>query len=118
MYLGTLHAASNRADWGFSAALVHPDTGAAINLTGATITFAIRSQDSLIPKLEGSNTSGHVTIAVGIGGTFTLEIRKAELGLFEAGTYDFGLTMLLNDGITYQEIAAELPIVDGIVSRT
>jgi hypothetical protein len=29
--------------------------------------------------------------------------------------YDFGMTILLNDGVTYQEMAAELPVVDGVV---
>lgn len=116
MYLGTLHAASNRSDWGFSGELVHPEDGTAINLTGAVFAFAVRGQDDGIIRIEGGTATGQVVITGALTGLFTLDISRALLTTLNAGNYDFGLTIKLNDGKTYQELAGVLPVIDGIVS--
>lgn len=112
MYTGTLAAASNRADWKFTCELVDSDTGDDIDLTGATITIAVRPQDASLPILTGT-TADKITITG--TGTFDVAFTPADMHDLCAGSYDVGLTVLMASGTTYQLMSAVLPVIDGVV---
>jgi hypothetical protein len=118
-YTGHIAAASNRADLLFQVQLVDPVTNDNVDFTGATITVALRpvaggSNYSAGPRLSGTNQDGHITV---LGpGNFEVKFSRAEMAQFPAGDLDIGITVLLNDGITYQLFAGQLPVVDGVVA--
>lgn len=116
MYIGSLAAASNRADWKFSVELIDPTTNAAVDLTGATIKIALRPDSQTSPILQGTNSDGHITIsATPTDGTFIVQFSPTEMSSLIAGSYDVGMTIKLTDGITYPLIAASLPVIDNVV---
>ena len=118
-YTGHIAAASNRADLLFQVVLIDPKTNDNVDFTGATITVALRpvsggNNYAPGPILTGTNQDGHITI---IGpGNFTVKFSRSEMTQLRAGDYDIGITVLLNDGITYQLFAGQLPVVDGVVA--
>lgn len=120
-YTGHVAAASNRADLLFQVELIDPKTNDKVDFTGATITVALRPVTggnsfaaATMQRLTGTNHDGHVTV---IGpGLFEVKFSRSEMAQFSAGDLDIGITVLLNDGITYQLFAGQLPIVDGVVA--
>ena len=111
MYTGHVAAASNRADLLFAVELVDPVTNDNVDLTGATITVALRSMSGgalTPPALTGTNRDGHVSVT-GLG-RFEVRFTRAEMVQFPAGDLDIGITVLLLDGVTYQLFAGQLPI--------
>ena len=118
-YTGHIAAASNRADLLFQVELIDPKTNDNVDFTGATITVALRpvsggNSNRMQPMLSGTNQDGHVTV---IGpGNFTVKFNRSEMAQFSAGDLDIGITVLLNDGVTYQLFAGQLPVVDGVVA--
>ena len=118
-YTGHIAAASNRADLMFQVQLIDPVTNDFVDFTGATITVALRPVSGgigpvSIPKLAGTNLDGHITV---LGpGLFEVKFSRTEMAQFSAGDLDIGITVLLNDGITYQLFAGQLPVVDGVVA--
>lgn len=120
-YTGHIAAASNRADLLFQVVLVDPKTNDNVDFTGATITVALRPVSggnnfaaASMQRLTGTNHDGHVTV---IGpGNFEVKFSRSEMAQFSAGVLDIGIAVLLNDGITYQLFAGQLPVVDGVVA--
>lgn len=118
-YTGHIAAASNRADLPFRIELTDPVTNDFVDFTDATITVAIRpakggANNYSTPTLTGTNHDGHITV-VGPG-TFDVKFSRTEMTQFAPGDYDIGITALLNNGITYQLFAGQLPVVDGVVA--
>jgi hypothetical protein len=118
-YTGHIAAASNRADLMFQVQLVDPATNDSVDFTGATITVALRpvkggGNNYSSPTLTGTNQDGHITV---IGpGNFEVRFSRAEMTQFSPGDLDIGITVLLNDGVTYQLFAGQLPVIDGVVA--
>jgi hypothetical protein len=122
MYTGTLEAVSNRQDWQFIRQLIDDDTGDPVDLTGASIVFEIREQPDdqqyNVPAWPGATLSattenGKITIID--TGAFQVWFTPSDMQSLRAGYYDVGCTITAN-GLTTQLMAAELPVVDGIVS--
>ena len=113
-YTGHIAAASNRADLLFQVNLVDPVTNDNVNLTGSTITVALRPSSQSLPAISGTNLDGHVTV-VGLG-VFDVRFNRAEMVRFAPGDLDIGITVKLADGVTYQLFAGQLPVVDGVVA--
>jgi hypothetical protein len=118
-YTGHIAAASNRADLLFQVELIDPKTNDSVDFTGATITVALRpvkggGNNYSSPTLTGTNHDGHITV---IGpGNFEVKFSRAEMTQFSPGDLDIGITVQLNDGVTYQLFAGQLPVVDGVVA--
>jgi hypothetical protein len=113
-YTGHVAAASNRADLLFKIKLTDPKTNDLVDFTGATITVALRLTTQQSPTITGTNLDGHITV---LGpGEFDTHFTRDEMVRFPAGDMDIGVTVKLNDGITYQLIAGQLPVVDGVVA--
>jgi hypothetical protein len=113
-YTGHVAAASNRADLMFQVELIDPKTNDFVDFTGAAITVALRPVTQSSPALSGTNQDGHITV---LGpGTFEVHFTRSEMAQFAAGDIDIGITVLLASGITYQLLAGQLPVVDGVVA--
>ena len=113
-YTGHIAAASNRADLIFQVELIDPTTNSPVDLTGATITVAMRTLTSSNPALTGTNNDGHITVTA--PGTFQVGFSRSEMTRFPAGDVDIGITVQLTGGVTYQLLAGQLPVVDGVVA--
>lgn len=113
-YTGHLAATSNRADLLFQVQLVDPKTNDNVDFTGATITVALRPASQNTPTLTGTNQDGHITV-LGLG-LFEVHFSRAEMTQFAAGDVEIGIVVTLNDGVTYQLVAGQLPVVDGVVA--
>jgi hypothetical protein len=115
-YTGHLAAASNRADLIFNCELIDPVTNDFVDLTGALIRVEARLAGAYgtAMLLVGSNQDGHVTVTG--PGTWTVRFTRTEMTQFGPGDLDLGITVLLNDGITRQVFAGQLPVVDGVVA--
>jgi hypothetical protein len=113
-YTGHTAAASNRADLLFDVELIDPATNDFVDLTGATISVALRLTSQSVPTLTGSNSDGHCTVTG--DGTFRTHFTRAEMTTMPPGDADIGITVTLADGITYQLFAGQLPVVDGVVA--
>ena len=113
-YTGHIAAASNRADLKFRVELVDPVTNDFVDLTGSTITVALRPTSQSMPAVSGTNLDGHLTVVS--PGIFDVRFTRAEMTAFPAGDLDIGITVKLADGVTYQLFAGQLPVVDGVVA--
>lgn len=115
-YGGTLAAESNRADLSFAVEMIDSlGTNEIIDMTDCVINVALRLLGHQLPALTGTNLDGHVDIIA--PNTFMVHFSRAEMANFAAGEVDLGITIKLNDGITYQLFAGQLPIVDGVVNQ-
>ena len=113
-YTGHVAAASNRADLLFAVELVDPVTNDNVDFTGALITVALRLTAQSTPSLSGTNQDGHIIVTG--HGVFEVHFTRDEMARFPAGDMDIGITVRLNDGVTYQLFAGQLPVVDGVVA--
>lgn len=115
-FTGHIAAASNRADLVFQVELIDPVTNDFVDFTGASITVAMRlaGQYGSNPVLSGSNTDGHITVTG--PGIFSVRFTRAEMARLAPGDLDIGIVTTLNNGITYQLFAGQLPVVDGVVA--
>src|SRR4029077_1393814 len=113
-YTGHVAAASNRADFLFQVELIDPRTNDFVDFTGATITVALRQVTQTTPTISGTNFDGHITV-IGLG-VFETRFTRAEMTQFPPGDIDIGITVLLNDGVTRQLIAGQVPVIDGVVA--
>lgn len=115
-YSGTLAAESNRADLAFDVEMIDSlGTNEVIDMTDCVINIALRVMGHTMPALTGTNLDGHVEIIA--PNTFRVHFSRAEMTLFAPGEIDLGMTIKLNDGITYQLFAGQLPVVDGVVAQ-
>jgi hypothetical protein len=114
-YTGHIAAASNRADLIFQVTIIDPTTNAPLDLTGGSVTVALRMAGKYgnSPLLTGSTVDGHISFTS--PGTFSVNFSRAEMVQFPPGDLDIGITLLL-DGVTYQLFAGQLPVVDGVVA--
>lgn len=122
MYTGTLDAVSNRSDWQWSRQIIDDDTNEPIDLTGASIVLEIREKadneqigSPAWPAATLSATTANGKITLIDTGTFQAWFPLTDMQTLCAGYYDVGCTVTVN-GLTTQLMAAELPVVDGIVS--
>ncbi len=116
MYTGTLAAASNKADWKFTISLADPDSGDVVDLTGATVKLSVREQNSKRTILSGSTTDGKITLSDPTNGECLVWFTPTDMAVFLcAGSFDVGITVLLSSGMTYQLIAGQLPVIDGVI---
>ena len=113
MFTGALPAVSNRETLNFVVEVFDDDTGEAFDITGSTVTVAIRAQNAALPLLQGSSSDGHVLLTG--SSTITVTFPVAEMMQLVAGQYDLGLTILLLAGTTRQLLVVVLPVVDGVV---
>lgn len=115
-YTGHLAAESNRADLAFQVEMFDPETNEIIDTTNCLIVVALRAiGQAEAPTMQGTNADGHVEIVA--PNTFLVHFTRQEMGQFSPGDVDLGITIRLNDGITYQLFSGQLPIVDGVVSQ-
>jgi hypothetical protein len=113
-YTGHIAAASNRADLIFRVELIDPATNDVVDLTGSTITVALRPTTQPSPAISGTNLDGHITISG--PGQFDVVFSREEMTRFSPGDLDIGITVKFVDGRTYQLFAGQLPVVDGVVA--
>lgn len=114
IYTGTMAATSNRVRWKYTVEVIDPLLNTDVNLTGSTIIMGIRDFGAKLCRLTGSLGDGHAILTS--PGKFDVSFTAEEMKQFEAGTYEFGLTLKLADGTEHQLLAAELPIIDGIIN--
>lgn len=126
MYLGSLAAASNRADWIEVCTLIDSDSGDTVDITGCRITLSVRPQNkshnggddyddwssnSSAVILQGSTDSGEIVI-VDIG-SFQWTFPATRMSALCEKTYDVGVR-ISRDGRTVQLMVGQLPILEGI----
>jgi hypothetical protein len=116
MYTGNLAATSNRIKWTFQTNITDPTTLAAVSLVGATIKVGLRTPGQSSCLLTGTNSDGHIVVNDAAGGIFTTTFTAVEMKTLTAGEYEFGMVIVFADGSEQQMIAAELPVVDGVVN--
>lgn len=112
MYIGTLVATSNQADWIVDYELNDPVTGDPIDLTGASIFVALRDGETRGTLLSGVVGSG-VTITGAAAGTFTSQFTPAQMRSVPPGEHEVFVRVTLASGLTEQLIAGMLPVIDG-----
>lgn len=114
IYVGTLAATSNRVAWTFAIEVIDPVTpDVAVDLTGTTIIMGIRELGATSCKLTGTLGDGHAVLAS--PGTFNVSFSEAEMKSLRAGEHEFGLVLKFPNGTQHQLLAAQLPVVDGVV---
>jgi hypothetical protein len=97
---------SNRADWTSSYEVVDDTDGTDVDLSSATIVFAINDPYDCDNQIKG-------TIAIPSLGFFNVSFTRDQLKELN-GTYDLGCTIEISS-VTTQFIVGRLPIIDGFV---
>lgn len=115
MYQGSLNAASNRADWKFTIELFDPVTSTFVDLTtpGTDIIIGIRPDEESRPRLTGSMSDGHITVAG--PGLANVLFTRAEMTQFDPGSMEVGITIKFL-GVVTQLFSGTVPIIDGVVN--
>lgn len=117
MYTGALPAVSNRETWSLSVT-VTDDAGAAVDLTGATVTIGVREPEALLPRATYTSGDGKLAItSPATSGVFTLN-TDLDPSLFPPAQYEVGVIIKLASGVKRQLVVATLPIVDGVVTSS
>lgn len=93
--------------------------GAAVDITGATISFTVKdrfsdAQASAILK-KTSASAAELEITNGAGGLFTVHFTTAEMRALELGEYAYDVEVLLSGGKTHTP-AQDLFIIVGDVT--
>lgn len=115
MYTGSLPAVSNRETWSLSVT-VTDDEGAAVDLTGATVTIGVREPESLQPIATYTSGDGKLAISSpATAGIFTLDVPMDQ-ATYPPGQYEVGIIVELASGVKRQLVVATLPVVDGVVT--
>jgi hypothetical protein len=102
--MGSLPAASNRADWSEVFEIYDDETGEAIDLSDAMISLQLRDDCRIIDA----------SILIVDLGKFEASFAKSQLYNLCAATYEVGCT-LTRDGVITQEFIGALPVMDGVV---
>lgn len=114
MYIGELKSVSNREDWKVPITVVDDDTDEAVDITGATITVAIRRQGCSSADMTLTVGSG-VTITDADDGIFEFAFTVTQMRTLDPDTYDIGITVTI-DGETTQLFSGTVPILDGVTN--
>ena len=114
MYTGSLPAVSNRETWSLTVT-VTDDAGAAVNLTGATITVGVREPESLLPIATYTTPSTQLAITDAVNGVFALNVDLDQT-TYPPGMYEVGVIVKLATSVKRQLVVATLPVVEGVVS--
>lgn len=110
MYIGTLEAASNRADWTMQLQLIDSEDGDTIDLSGCDVVLEVKDECRSVLRA-----------AVGDGVSFPQDdvllwnFPADQMRALRSGNYNVGLTISA-EGQTVQLIVGTLPVIDGIVS--
>lgn len=113
-YVGSLGPISNKTGWRAEYEIDDADTGAPIDLAGASI--VIEARDECTGWIAISATTGNGKITIVDTGVFQVNVPPAETQCLHAGTYVVGATITLN-GESRQLIIGTLPVMDGVVSQ-
>jgi hypothetical protein len=116
MYTGALPAVSNRETWSL-AITVTDDTGAAINLTGATIVIGVREPEALSPFITYTSGDGKLVVTDAVNGVFALN-ANLDQATFPPGQYEVGVILKLASGVRRTLVVATLPVVDGVANAS
>ena len=116
MYTGALPAVSNRETWSLTVT-VSDDTGAAVNLTGATIAIGVRAPEALAPIITYTSGDGKLTITDAVNGVFQLN-ADLDQATFPPGQYEVGVMLKLASGVKRTLVVATLPVVDGVANAS
>lgn len=117
MYTTALPAVSNRETWSLSITVTDA-AGAAVDLTGATITIGVREPESLQPRATYTSGDGKLAITLpATGGAFTLDVPMDQT-TYPPGQYEVGVIVKLASGVKRQLLVATLPVVDGVVTAS
>jgi hypothetical protein len=112
MLQGVIEAVSNREDW-YDQVEVRDDDGELVDLTGATIVFAVREKGSNTVKLLARTADATITIPS--TGVFQFTFSSTQMrGLVASRAYEVGCTVTHN-GVLKQLFTATVPVIDGIV---
>lgn len=112
MLHAVIDAVSNREDW-IEQVEVRDVTNVLVDLSTATIVFAVRDKQTKAQLLLASTADGNITI-VGTG-VFQWEFTEEEMrGMDASRAYECGCTIALN-GTTKQFFIGTVNVLDGIV---
>jgi hypothetical protein len=106
-------AVSNRADWITDFEVVTDETETPVDITGASIAWAVRDKKTKSAALTATVDNG-IIITDAPGGRFTVSFDDSQMRALCPATYDVGCTILLN-GTTDQLFVGTVSVIDGIV---
>ena len=118
MYTGSLPQATNRQSWSEVFEMIDTETGEANDISDVdAITFAAKQREWPYTSVDLTLTldSGITLIDDDTDSKFQIDITVDQMRAFCPGTYQVGITMLLQ-GETVQLFAGTWPITDGVVS--
>jgi hypothetical protein len=107
----TLGALSNRETY-IESFQAFDEDDTAIDMTGATIVYEVRSCKGGGTTLSATTANGAIEISTT---TFTVTLTVAQTRTLCDKEYDVGCTIEIDDVVT-QFFVGKLPIVDGVVS--
>lgn len=114
-YIGQLAVFSNREDWQFSPIDVYDDdSGEAIDLTGATISYGIYEDAGCSGRQVLAGKSGDGTVLLVESTVFQITIPRSSITGLCSGTYSMGITVE-NAGITASLFAGDIAVIEGNV---
>lgn len=113
MYVGSLAAVSNRETWTVPVEVMDTDN-VAVDITGATIVVAVTKPGDGSATLTAEVGDG-VTITNATGGVFEWTFSVDDMNELDAGTYNIGVTITIDD-VTTQLISGFVPVLDGVVA--
>lgn len=113
-FVGALDPMSNKTGWLADFEIDDADTGAPVDLKGASI--VVEARDPATGCIVLSATTANGRIAITDTGTFRVNVAAGETHCLGAGTYEVGATITLN-GESRQLIIGTLPVMDGVVSQ-
>jgi hypothetical protein len=123
MYRGPLPPVSNRQSWDLICRITNPVTGDPVDLTGCTIRVELRSRLYGGTALAASTADGTITLldetldsGAVVSPIFQASFSVTQMESLCSGTWDIGCVIVRN-GKTLQLLAAQLPVVDGVVQR-
>jgi hypothetical protein len=113
-FIGALDPISNKTGWIADYELDDADTGAALDLAGASIVMEVRDPATGCIVLSATTGNGKITIVD--AGVFRVNVPAGETQGLRAGTYEVGAALTIN-GESRQLIIGTLPVLDGVVTQ-
>lgn len=109
---GTFPPVSNAADFLCDLSVTNDETGDGVDLSGATISVIVEGDACGVDLLTATTDNGKITLGADAG-DFRFSFTDEEMSGLPAGSYRIGVMIEL-DGIRYQLVLADLPVVRGI----